>query len=98
MSNREYPYYFIKLGKLYYVDQCYKDVKKREVTSYDFTNKEYFAFPISEESIAKQIAEKCGGNIVEKSATFHDYVRQGQRWSRYIHRRKKKLWRVYTVK
>lgn len=98
LPNNEHNYYFIKLGKLYYVNGSYKNVKKKEITSYEFTNNESFAFPIDEESIAKQIAEECGGNIVEKNATFHDYIRQGQRWGRYIDRKKKNLWRIYTVK
>jgi len=98
VPNREYSYYFIKLGELYFVKEWCKEVKKKEITIYEFTNNESFAFPFDTEFIAKQTAEECGGNIVEKKATFEDYVRQGQRWGHYIDRKKKNLWRIYTVK
>ncbi|PFW74382.1 hypothetical protein COL23_17425 [Priestia aryabhattai] len=78
LSNREYPYCFIKLGKLYYVYHSYKDVKKKEVCRYEFTNDEPFAFPIPAGSIAKLMADECGGHIVVKNATFNDYIRQGE--------------------
>ena len=98
LPNREYQYYFIKLGKLYYVNGSCKDVKKKEISSYEFTNHESVAFPIDEESIAKKIAEEFGGNIVGKNATFNDYVKQGQRWGNYIDYKKKNTWTLYTVK
>lgn len=34
------------------------------------------AFSINEDSIAKQIADECRGEIVVKNATFKDYIRQ----------------------
>ncbi|WP_218039705.1 hypothetical protein [Priestia megaterium] len=80
LPNREYPYYFIKLGRLFYVYHSYKDVKEKEVSNYEFTNDESVAFPVDEES-AKQLADKCGGHIVMKNATFNDYISQGERWS-----------------
>ncbi|MEW4211304.1 hypothetical protein Q0O85_22445 [Priestia megaterium] len=70
MPNREYPYYFIKVGTLYYVYHSYKNVKKKEVSSYEFTN---------DEESAKQLADECGGQIVIKNATFNDYISQGER-------------------
>jgi hypothetical protein len=87
LPNREYPYYFMKLGKLYYVYHSYKNVKKKEVSSYEFTNDESLAFPIDE----------CGGHIVVKNATFNDYISQGERWSNFIDRKKKNIWRIYII-
>ncbi len=98
LPNREYQYYFIKLGKLYYVNDWCKDVKKKEITSYEFTHDEMVAFPFDQESIAKQMAEECGGHIVVRNATFNDYVRQGQRWSNYISCKKKNSWKIYTFR
>lgn len=96
LPNREYPYYFIKLGKLYYVYHSYKNIKKKEVSSYEFTNDESVAFPIDEES-AKQLADECRGHIVMKNATFNDYISQGERWSNFIDSKKKNIWRIYTI-
>lgn len=98
LPNREYQYYFIKLGKLYYVNGSCKDVKKKEISSYEFTNDESVAFPIDEEFIAKQMADECGGHIVKKNATFNDYISQGERWSNYIDGKEKSIWRIYIIK
>jgi len=98
LPNREYPYYFIKLGKLYYVNDSCSDVKKKEITSYEFTHDESVAFPINEESIAKQMADECKGNIIVKYATFKDYIHQDERWANYIGCKKKNLWTIYTFK
>jgi len=89
LPNKEYPYYFIKLGKLYYVNVSYKDVKKKEIARYEFTHNESVAFPFDTESIAKQMADECGGHIVVPNATFEDYIRQGERWSHYIDKKRK---------
>ncbi|PEE73326.1 hypothetical protein COM81_29285 [Priestia megaterium] len=67
MPNKEYPYYFIKLGTLYYVNVSYKDVKKKEIASYEFTHDESVVFPFDTESIVKQMADECGGHIIVKS-------------------------------
>jgi len=45
LPNKEYPYYFIKLGKLYYVNESCRNVKRKEISSYEFTNNELVAFP-----------------------------------------------------
>ncbi|MGN7485001.1 hypothetical protein ACTHPB_26140 [Priestia megaterium] len=74
MPNKEYQYYFIKLGNLYYVKDSCRNVKKKEMSSYEFTNDESVAFPLDKESIAKQTADKCGGYIVLKNATFKEYI------------------------
>jgi len=50
-----------------------------EIFSYEFTDNELVAFPINEESIAKQMADECEGEIVVKNATFKGYIRQGER-------------------
>ncbi|MEB2277710.1 hypothetical protein LAV82_27225 [Bacillus sp. ILBB4] len=94
MPNREYPYYFVKLGRLFYVYHSYKDVKEKEVFSYEFTNDESVAFPIDEKS-AKQLADECGGQIVMKNATFNDYISQGERWSHFIDSKKKHMENLY---
>jgi len=98
LPNRDYLCYFIKLGKLYYVNDWCRDIKKKEITSYESTHDKSVAFPINEESIDKQMADECGGNTVVKNATFNDYVRQGERWSNYISRKKKNSWKFYTFK
>jgi len=98
LPNKEYPYYFIKLGKLYYVNGSCKDVKKKEISSYEFTNDESVTFPINEESIAKKMANECGGYIVVRNDTFNDYISQGERWHNYITWKKKNTWRIYTFK
>jgi hypothetical protein len=70
LLNKEYRYYFIKLGKLYYVNESYRNVKRKEIPSYEFANNELVAFPFDKQSIAKQTADECGGYIVVRNATF----------------------------
>jgi hypothetical protein len=38
LLNKVYQYYFIKLGKLYYVNESCRNVKRKEIPSYEFTN------------------------------------------------------------
>ena len=94
MPNTEYRYFFIKLGKLYYVTESCRHVKRKEISSYEFTNDELVTFHINEESIAKQTADECSGYIVVRKATFEDYIRQGKRWSKYIDYKEKNIWKV----
>jgi len=98
VPNKEYPYYFIKLGKLYYVNESCRNVKRKEISSYEFTNDELVAFPFDTQSIAKQTADECGGYIVVRNATFKDYISQGERWSEYIGYKEKNIWKLYNVK
>ncbi|MFL0499180.1 hypothetical protein [Priestia megaterium] len=84
MPNKVYQYYFIKLGKLYYVNESCRNVKRREISSYEFTNDELVAFPFDTQSIAKQTVDECGSYIVVRNATFDDYINQIERWSKYI--------------
>ncbi|PER71842.1 hypothetical protein CN395_26765 [Priestia megaterium] len=84
MPNKEYPYYFIKLGRLYYVTESCRHIKRKEISSYEFTNDELVAFPFDTQSIAKQITDDYGGYIVVRNATLDDYINQGECWSKYI--------------
>ena len=74
LPDKENPYYFIKLGKLYYVNESCKNVKRKEISSYEFTNDVLVAFPFDTHSIAKQTADKCGGYIIVRNAMFEDYI------------------------
>ncbi|MGG0511042.1 hypothetical protein ABE078_26600 [Priestia megaterium] len=70
MPNKEYPYHFIELGKLYYVNESCRKVKRKEISSYKFTNDELVAFRFDTQSIVKQTAGEYGGYIVFKNATL----------------------------
>jgi hypothetical protein len=94
LPNKEYPYYFIKLGKLYYVNESCRNVKRKEISSYEFANDELVAFPFDTQSISKRTADECGGYIVVRNATFEDYISQGERWSKYIDYKEKNTWKV----
>ena len=61
MPNKEYPYYFIKLGRLYYVTESCRHIKRKEISSYEFTNDELVAFPFDTQSIAKKTIDGCNG-------------------------------------
>ncbi|PEU51606.1 hypothetical protein CN395_28585 [Priestia megaterium] len=98
MPNKEYLYYLIKLGKLYYVNESCRNVKRKEISSYEFTNDELVSFPFDTQSIAKQTTDECGGYIVVRNATFEDYIREGERWSKYIDYKEKHVWKLYNVK
>jgi len=65
-----------------------RNVKKKEISSYEFTHDESVVFPLNEESIAKQMANECGGHIVIRNATFNHYISQEKRWSHYINCKK----------
>ena len=56
------------------------------------------AFPFDIQFIAKQTADECGGYIVDRNATFEDYISQGERWSKYIDYKDKSIWKLYNVK
>ncbi|MED3872014.1 hypothetical protein P4574_23840 [Priestia megaterium] len=98
MPNKEYLYYLIKLGKLYYVTESCRHIKRKEISSYEFTNDELVAFPFDTHSIAKQTADGCGGYIVVRNATLEDYISQGERLSEYIGYKEKNIWKLYNVK
>ena len=78
--------------------KIFNHAKKKEISSYEFTNDKSVAFPINEESIAKQMADECGGYIVVRNATCEDYIREGERWSKYIDYKEKHVWKLYNVK
>jgi len=98
LPNKVYQYYFIKLGKLYYVTESCRNVKRREISSYEFINDELVAFLFDIQSISQQNADKYGGYIVIRKATFEDYISQGERWSHCIDYKDKNICKVYTVK
>ena len=91
-------FFFIKLGKLYYVNESCRNVKKKEISSYESTHDELVAFPFDTQSIVKQTADECGGYIIGRNATFEDYIRQGERWSKYINYKEKHIWKLYNIK
>ncbi|MGG4018842.1 hypothetical protein ABEV70_26770 [Priestia megaterium] len=98
MPNKEYPYYFIKLGKLYYVNESCRNVKRKEISSYEFTNDELVTFPFDTQSIDKQTTDEYGGYIVVRNATFDNYINKGERWIKYIDYKKKNIWKLYNIK
>lgn len=68
------------------------------MSSYEFTYDELVAFPFDTQSIVKQTADEFGGYIVGRNATFEDYIRQGERWSKYINYKEKHIWKLYNIK
>lgn len=74
MPNKEYQYYFIKLGNLYYVKDSCRNVKKKEMSSYEFANDESVAFPFDTQFVAKQTVDECSDYIVVRNDTFEDYI------------------------
>ncbi|MES9804302.1 hypothetical protein [Priestia megaterium] len=98
MPNKEYLYYLIKLGKLYYVNESCRNVKRKEISIYEFTNAELVSFPFETQSIAKQPADDCGGYIVVRNATCEDYIREGERWSKYIDYKEEHVLKLSNVK
>lgn len=97
-EESKFPDSEYQLGELYYVYHPYKDVKKKEVCGYEFTNDESLAFPIPEGSIAKQMVDECGDHIVVTNTPLENYIRQGERLSHYINCKKKNSWKIYTFK
>ncbi len=53
--------HFIKLGKLYYVNESCRNVNRKEKSSYEFTYNELVAFPFNIQSIAKKTEDECCG-------------------------------------
>jgi hypothetical protein len=78
LPNKVYQYYLIKLDKLYYVNESCRNVKRKEISSYEFKNNELFAFPFDTQAIVKQTADECGGYIIVRNAIFEDYIRLGE--------------------
>ncbi|MBE5102266.1 hypothetical protein [Priestia aryabhattai] len=98
MPNKEYAYYFIKLGRLYYVNESCRNAKRKEISSYEFTNDELVVFPFDTQSIEKQTADEYGGYIVARNDTFENDIRQGERYIKYIDYKDKNIWKLYNVK
>jgi hypothetical protein len=68
--------------KLYYAKDSCGNVKRKGISSYEFTHDELAAFPFNILSIAKQSAGEYGGYIIVRNATFDNYISQGERWSK----------------
>ena len=61
----------VYLSKFLYVERLRVNVGAKS-----FIDSEVAFLIINKESIAKQMADECGGHIVVKNATFKDYIRQ----------------------
>ena len=47
LPDKEYLYYFIKLGKLYYVNESCRNVKRKEISSYELQTMNWSHFPLT---------------------------------------------------
>lgn len=81
-----------------YVNESCRNVKTKEISSYEFANDELVAFPFDTQSIVKQTAYEYGGYIIVRNATFEDYISQRKRWNKYIDYKEKNTWKLYNVK
>ncbi|PFP09246.1 hypothetical protein COJ90_21270 [Priestia megaterium] len=90
MDEKEYWYYFLNLGKMYYAGGTESNYQGERLTKYEFVNNNTFAYPFLDKDIAQQIADECGGNLITVKGTFNEFIAQGQRWGKYIEQVRKK--------
>lgn len=65
----------MKIGKLYYVNELCRNVKRKEISSCEFISDELVAFPFDIQSIAKQTADEYGGYMFNENINRRHYRR-----------------------
>ncbi|MGA4465921.1 hypothetical protein ACPA2L_25275 [Bacillus bombysepticus] len=84
LKDKQLTYWLVNLGNMYYAGGL---LRKREYTStfsYEFVNDEAYAFPFLEEHGAIQVAEQCGGIVVDRTATVKELAILEDKNEKYI--------------
>lgn len=74
-ANEICTYYLVQLGTLFYAGGLKRYPINKENVSLEFVKNERVAFPfIAKKEYAKEVAQQCGGTVVERSALFKEVM------------------------
>lgn len=85
LKGKQLTYWLVNLGNMYYAGGLLREKEDESSFSYEFVNNETYAFPFLEEHGAMRIAEKCGGIVVDRTATSVELTILEEKNERYIH-------------
>ncbi|HDR4368640.1 TPA: hypothetical protein QCP64_005136 [Bacillus cereus] len=84
LKDKKLTYWLVKLGEMYYAGGLLRKKEDESTFSYEFVNDKTHAFPFLEKHGAMKIAEKCGGTVVDLTATGEELTILEDRNERYI--------------
>ncbi|MDV6039940.1 hypothetical protein N7X28_26235 [Bacillus sp. SM-B1] len=84
--------WLVKLGELFYAGGLHRIPYDETSFSFEFVKDEEVAFLFIDRDLAKQIAKKCGGVVIDKDITSHEYTQLTIKHERYI--ASEKNWRL----
>jgi hypothetical protein len=88
--------WLVKLGELFYAGGLHRIPYDDTSFSFEFVKDEEVAFLFIDKDLAKRIAKKCGGVVIDKDITSHEYTQLTIKHERYI--ATKKDWRLEQEK
>lgn len=88
--------WLVKLGELFYAGGLHRIPYDETSFSFEFVKDEEVAFLFIDKDIAKRIAKKCGGVVIDKDITSHEYTQLTIKHERYI--ASEKDWRLEQEK
>lgn len=84
LKDKQLTYWLVNLGNMYYAGGLLRKKEDESTFSYEFVNDKTYAFPFLEEHGAMRIAEKCGGTVVDLTATCEELTILEDKNERYI--------------
>lgn len=84
--------WLVKLGELFYAGGLHRIPYDETSFSFEFVKDEEVAFLFIDKDLAKRIAKKCGGVVIDKDITSHEYTQLTIKHERYI--ASEKDWRL----
>lgn len=88
--------WLVKLGELFYAGGLHRIPYDETSFSFEFVKDEEVAFLFIDKDLAKRIAKKCGGVVIDKDITSHEYTQLTIKHERYI--ASEKDWRLEQEK
>jgi hypothetical protein len=88
--------WLVKLGELFYAGGLHRIPYDDTSFSFEFVKDEEVAFLFIDKDLAKRIAKKCGGVVIDKDITSHEYTQLTIKHERYI--ASEKDWRLEQEK
>ncbi|HEF1903615.1 hypothetical protein COJ67_29685 [Bacillus thuringiensis] len=88
--------WLVKLGELFYAGGLHRIPYDETSFSFEFVKDEEVAFLFIDKDLAKRIAKKCGGGVIDKDITSHEYTQLTIKHERYI--ASEKDWRLEQEK
>lgn len=85
LKDKQLTYWLVNLGHMYYAGGLLRKHEYKSTFSYEFVNDEVYAFPFLEEHGAIQVVERCGGIVVDRTATGGELSILEDKNERYIH-------------